>query len=734
MQNSEEHHYEVEHRSANQREAAPYHSPSDHRQEQAAATSQPSMTSSSQHKEAKAPTHSPTDNERDQAATHSQRPTTAAMNTSPKDRSKVAPTPSPYGKKRGQAAMTSSRPLTTKMDPAPNHRSSVTPAHSSHGNERDRAARTNPPPMRTKVHAAPGDHPRDAPAQPSYGNERHRAAMTSQRSLMTRTNSAPNCHQEVATAHPSWRNEGDRAATSSHQSLMGRTYTAPKGHKEVATAHSSDGNEQERPATSSERFMPTRMDMPPQDSTDTPDFLVSQELNKVQVHLSAERLVSKIFEDAARDLKSQNDDLKELLDEQIRQNEELVASAPSASSRYSVMLVDGDCIQFSTQIGKSSEEDEGALAARTLKSVLKTSLAKESVGGESDLIRICIYGNTGWLADTYTVDGTLADSTSFEAFVKSFNSIDPWTEFITVSSAVNASKDRALETLHHYLRDTRCEAIVFGGEIDDDVVAAFEEHKHTPRRIMIVDQSPITAEVEEPPNEKRFKSSLFRSEPIVSGSDSPSPVKKLEFDELGRRIDPRVIPSQAMIDRVASKTYCNNLYLKGKCTYPRCKHNHTVKLRQAELDALIFLGRSIKCRNGPKCTDEDCYAGHHCPRVSCDGFCGFEKALHFPGTAHEGATDLFPLKVPGLGEELAVSEREAKRIGNEGVSMHMLRRSRALGNPSSTAVTIKKEDEGNSGGRGMSMLEQHGRLKRYTDDEVYPRDGKRARTERIPWR
>lgn len=497
----------------------------------------------------------------------------------------------------------------------------------------------------------------------------------------------------------------------------------------------SSGDDQADAATDSQHSMTTSMNTPPPGPTNRSDFMATQQLKRVQLYLDAERMISQIFEDTARGIQAKNDDLEELLDEQIRQNEELVASSSAPTpAKYSVMIVDGDSIQFSTQIGKSSAEEEGALTARTLRNAVKGNLAREPATGDSELTRICIYGNTGWLADSYTVDGTLPDSFSFDTFVKSFNSIDPWTEIIAVGSAQNASKDRALQMLRLHLTDERCGGIIFGGEIDEAIVDAFEEHKHIIRRIMLVDQSPITASVETPPPENRFVSNIFRSEPIVPSLESPLPVKKVEFDELGRRIDPIVLPTQAMVDRVASLTCCNNLYLKGKCTYPRCKHNHTPKLRQQELDALIFLGRNIRCRNGPRCTDEDCYAGHHCPRLSCDGFCGFEKSMHLPGTIfQEETTDLFPTKVLGLRGGLAVNEREEKRIENEGVSMHMLRRSKALN--ASAVPNIKQEDEGLNSWGGTSMLEQHGNVKRYTENgNENPKNSKRVRIDKSSWR
>ena len=105
------------------------------------------------------------------------------------------------------------------------------------------------------------------------------------------------------------------------------------------------------------------------------------------------------------------------------------------------------------------------------------------------------------------------------------------------------------------------------------------------------------------------------------------------FDHLGRRVDPRLYTTQPLINLVTSWKLCNNHYLIGKCLYRRCHHNHNRQLSKAQLNALAFLGRSLICRNGPGCDDPTCYAGHTCPRQTCDGHsCGFSRDRHLKGT------------------------------------------------------------------------------------------------------
>ena len=343
----------------------------------------------------------------------------------------------------------------------------------------------------------------------------------------------------------------------------------------------------------------------------------------LQRRLDAEISTSRIFEEAARSLQGKCDVLQQTLSTIYRRSEE-----PQAPM-YSVFLLDADAVHFSDHALK------GLGGSRTALDILE--ILREVRSG---IVRVRVYGNVAWLSDVY-LDGRVVQSADvFKTFVRDFNAASPWVEFTAVGSEQDASRQKVQDILRVHLQDESCEYIVYGGEVNDRVQDALREYKRLdqPERVLFLDTSanggpPADPEVVSDGSGKDFviMENIFRHAPLARSTATAHPVQTLSFDNLGRRMDPRVAPSQKMIDHVAGQMFCNNLYLKGKCVYPRCKHNHTAKLRREEMEALVFLGRSITCRNGRGCKDLDCYAGHICPRSSCDGECGFGWEEHLPG-------------------------------------------------------------------------------------------------------
>ncbi|KAG8532981.1 uncharacterized protein KY384_001763 [Bacidia gigantensis] len=116
----------------------------------------------------------------------------------------------------------------------------------------------------------------------------------------------------------------------------------------------------------------------------------------------------------------------------------------------------------------------------------------------------------------------------------------------------------------------------------------------------------------------------------------PSGPPPMIFDADNNRVDPPLAQSPGIAhSTVASKHCCNNHYLRGSCVYRNCVHSHNSQLSEDEMNALRWVGRSILCRNGRKCSDPECFAGHMCPRKQCD-----INRCHFPKEMHESESEM----------------------------------------------------------------------------------------------
>jgi len=79
---------------------------------------------------------------------------------------------------------------------------------------------------------------------------------------------------------------------------------------------------------------------------------------------------------------------------------------------------------------------------------------------------------------------------------------------------------------------------------------------------------------------------------------SPPPVTR---DARGRRIDPPIPYSATIVEGLADRAICNNFHLRAECNFGgNCKLDHS-DCTEKEVDALRFLARRSKCRNGPSC-------------------------------------------------------------------------------------------------------------------------------------
>ena len=339
--------------------------------------------------------------------------------------------------------------------------------------------------------------------------------------------------------------------------------------------------------------------------------------------------------------------------------QEVVQQHPRLQTRYGVLLLDGGAVQFSHHSIGSTAAAGSAIAQTLLKST------EDNFGNTYGLrIRVCIYLDLQWLAATYADNGIVQNPDDFIAWAKSFNTASPWAEIYDVGGAKDASKTRVQELLEMHLRDESCCYVIFGGEVDDTVLSIVSQNRDISHPLAFVAGSITKLQQGKSIPAECYVSydNIFRFEPLEPSAGATRTRAPVQRDEHGRRIDPRICVNQAMISKVSSQKYCNNKYLRGECTYDGCRQNHTAKLSQAEMDTLTFLARCLVCRYGPECTDEDCHAGHICPRSSCNLSCKFPTELHLVGTIqgeHEG-TGSSTAAVP-VGEQLTMRERGSQK-------------------------------------------------------------------------
>ena len=358
-----------------------------------------------------------------------------------------------------------------------------------------------------------------------------------------------------------------------------------------------------------------------------------QQIQELQTLLENERSISPVFEstlDLANDMNVQRSSPTDAAEEHVGQKDTHLQT--EASPRYGILLLDGNEVQFSDKaVGHLS--GGGEQSARRLMALTEQILHYDF----PLIVRICIYGDLLLLNKGYSESGVLKHQKEFRSWVTAFNTASPWVEIVDVGSEKDAAKMRVQQLLHMHLSEESCRGLILGGEINDSTMnilstCTFDD------RVKLVTESVM---------EPLFRSSLpagclvsfdnlFRSEPLPLIAGAIRPRAPVTRDDHGRRIDPRICVNQSMVPHVSNQKLCNNKYLRGGCTYPDCRQNHTATLSEEEMTALIFLGRCLRCRYGSTCTDEDCHAGHNCPRTSCNLSCQFPRDQHLPGTIQAG--------------------------------------------------------------------------------------------------
>ena len=316
---------------------------------------------------------------------------------------------------------------------------------------------------------------------------------------------------------------------------------------------------------------------------------------------------------------------------------------PTRPRGYAVCLIDGNHLLFTYD---SIYTLGGDTTAKRLIEGVRSLLQDEDMD-----LRVAIYVDMDHIAQAMVRGQLLRSLHDFQPFADSFNSVIPGVEMVDTRN-----RQRATRVLKLHLEDRRCEFILFGGEISRDLMSLAQQYKDIERHFYAfskpeeltqpncrdyINSNPLGYLFCHHPFEHWTPSQLEPKPPsarlqIDNGSSFAHPQvvhEPVTFDRLGRRIDPRLHTTQPLINLVTSWKLCNNHYLLGKCLYTRCHHSHNRQLSKDQLNALAFLGRSLICRNGSGCDDPTCYAGHTCPRRTCDGHsCGFSRDRHLKGT------------------------------------------------------------------------------------------------------
>lgn len=179
------------------------------------------------------------------------------------------------------------------------------------------------------------------------------------------------------------------------------------------------------------------------------------------------------------------------------------------------------------------------------------------------------------------------------------------------------------------LLDPHCKLILFGGVIDDRAAKVMQENKPATEKMMIFKNTggaqnlrgllsdvaqcsfqEIFRDIEHRPSVGRLKQVIYRN-------------------ASGQRVDPLIRPMESVVSWLRYRKFCNSYYLRGECPDHRCTARHDGRLDSEQLNGLRYLARGLPCRQSNTCRDPICYAGHHCPVISCNQKkCRFFEEMH----------------------------------------------------------------------------------------------------------
>ena len=326
----------------------------------------------------------------------------------------------------------------------------------------------------------------------------------------------------------------------------------------------------------------------------------------------------------------------------------------------------------------ADSEAGGKAAALRLRESIWNHLGKSFPEHPRDMkLVIHIYANLRGLSKAYCDSGILKERDELDRFVCGFNKEHPFCHIIDAGNGKECSDYKIRETFNWHGLDPRCQHIIFGGSADNGyarMLGPYAQDKNKSDRITLLEGPPFANEIIRLADNFDVMSDaqLFRdtkittrpmaiatkdrldfkapswantlSTPIPPGPTKTntidiSPIKTSTLDHQdpsfiahnaqGQRVDPFIKTSSMVMAGLKGRKLCNNHHIFGYCAVgDHCEYAHG-KLDEKNLNALRQLARSIPCKSGVECDDEDCYYGHRCPHGDCDRrICKFGSEMH----------------------------------------------------------------------------------------------------------
>ena len=324
---------------------------------------------------------------------------------------------------------------------------------------------------------------------------------------------------------------------------------------------------------------------------------------------------------------------------------------------FSVVLIDGDCMNFLDSLVQKKDVGGGE-AAQKLRNCVLSYLDDELDLNPADCkIMIVVCCNMKGLSRACSDNNIIEKPEDFQLFIRGFNMGDPNCYFVDAGSGKECSDDKLRELFKFYVGHLQCKHILFGGSADNGyarMLGPFTENESIRDRITLLQGPPWAAELASlvpkfktttfptvfrdtkiparrvsfsttPPTSaspKQSWASAIQTKPQeldVRPSRQPTPPvypvndAKIYRNEKGQRVDPPIKASTAWINFIKPKKLCNHHYL-GHCPFNDCAHSHREKLSKEGMDALRVIARMTPCYKGLECDDESCFYGHRCTR------------------------------------------------------------------------------------------------------------------------
>ncbi|EEU42696.1 uncharacterized protein NECHADRAFT_84191 [Fusarium vanettenii 77-13-4] len=299
----------------------------------------------------------------------------------------------------------------------------------------------------------------------------------------------------------------------------------------------------------------------------------------------------------------------------------------------------------------------GKRAAQALKEAIKAQWPAYS----RRAIITHIYANMRGLGATYEGNGVVSSLLDWYAFVSGFNIVDPMFDYLDAGSGKECADYKIKTVFQHHFDNVHCRRIILGASADNGyarLLGKYAGDKDSQERIALIEGPSFARELKEIADQFETCSfvnvfasqtlhkpsfpriSLPTIQPIPDNgfrpqkrrrSTSPIEASPILRNKNGDRVDPPLpVFSNEAYQQVRGWKLCNNFYLLGKCAAPgTCIHDHEKVLTSDQKDALRSICRGLPCRNGLKCDDPHCIAGHSCRYPVCvRPDCRFPPEMH----------------------------------------------------------------------------------------------------------